>query len=119
MHLSNNRMVTDGPSDLQYVVNTDPVITAGKDIYIKLNIKNRAPSDLPIRVMIGGNVIAYNGIPLEKLPIKRWDISINRHGCKQRFVVLKETSIIKPQSTSCNLSFAVKYSGNILPPHDD
>lgn len=82
MHLSNNRMVTDGPSDLQYEVNTDPVITAGKDIYIKLKIKNGAPSDLPIRVMVGGNVIAYNGIPLEKLPIKRWDISINRHGCK-------------------------------------
>lgn len=79
MHLSNNKIVSDTPEDLKYNLKTDHHIEAGQDITLKLHIRNTAESNRNVRLMIGGNLLTYNGISLDNLPMRKTDVIVKRN----------------------------------------
>ena len=78
MHLSNNKIVSDTPEDLKYDLKTDSHIQVGKDITLRLNIRNTAVKNRKVKVMIGGNVLTYNGVSLDHLPIRKAEVEVKQ-----------------------------------------
>lgn len=78
MHLSNNKIVSDTPSDLKFSLKTDHHIQVGNDITLNVHIKNTATSNRNVKIMIGGNVLTYNGVSLDNLPMRKADVIVNR-----------------------------------------
>ena len=89
MRLSHNKIIKDMPQDLKFELSSDPHVPVGKDIALRLNIRNSGTKNLPVRIMIGGNIVMYNGMALDKIPLKRWDIMVKRQDGKNCFLVCK------------------------------
>ena len=71
LHLTNNKIVSDTADDLKYSLYTQADILVGKEIVLRLHIKNTAPNNRNVKIMVGGNVLTYNGIPIKNLPLRK------------------------------------------------
>lgn len=71
LHLTNNKIVSDTTEDLKYSLYTQPDVVVGKDIVLRLNIKNTAPNNRNVKIIIGGSVLTYNGIPIKNLQLRK------------------------------------------------
>lgn len=71
LHLTNNKIVSDTADDLKYSLYTQPDVVVGKDIVLRLNIKNTAPNNRNVKIIIGGSVLTYNGIPIKNLQLRK------------------------------------------------
>jgi len=57
LHLTDNKLVSDTPSDLKYSLYTAPSIEVGKDIILRLNVKNTSPKNRNIKIITGRFII--------------------------------------------------------------
>ena len=71
LHLTNNKIVSDTTEDLKYNLYTQADVVVGKDIVLRLNIKNTAPNNRNVKIIIGGSVLTYNGIPIKNLQLRK------------------------------------------------
>ena len=85
LHLTNNKIVSDTADDLKYNLYTQPDVLVGKDVVLRLNIKNTSPNHRNVKIMIGGSVLTYNGIPIKNLPLRKADETVHRQTGKFRF----------------------------------
>ncbi|XP_057290288.1 coagulation factor XIII A chain-like [Hydractinia symbiolongicarpus] len=80
LHLSNNKIIKDTSNDLDFSLTTEPHVSVGSDIKLRLSIRNTAARDLSTKVMIGGHIVMYNGMSLDKIAVKKSDVKVNRKG---------------------------------------
>ena len=71
LHLTNNKIVSDTADDLKYSLYTQSEVMVGKDVVLRLHIKNTAANNRNIQIMTGGHVLTYNGIAIKKLPMRK------------------------------------------------
>ena len=57
--------------DLKYSLYTQNDVMVGKDVVLRLHIKNTAVNNRNVQIMIGGHVLTYNGIAIKKLPMRK------------------------------------------------
>lgn len=90
LHLSNNKIIKDTANDLEFSLTTEPHVSVGSDIKLRLSIRNTASRDLSTKVMIGGHIVMYNGMSLDKIAVKKSDVKVNRKGGENYFFCVKD-----------------------------
>ncbi|XP_066922576.1 protein-glutamine gamma-glutamyltransferase 4-like [Clytia hemisphaerica] len=78
LHLTNNKIVSDTVDDLKYSLYAQNEVMVGKDVVLRLHIKNTAVNNRNVQIMVGGHVLTYNGIAIKKLPMRKTHEMVHR-----------------------------------------